>query len=228
MLKLLADAGVIPNNACMHSTRSRVHALTHAHAYTRTHMQRLYGKLDADSELPEVEDIEQIMAATIKQTAHEPDQGAAEDQLKPPALQPPPQVSFAEKTPAREGDDEGLDQAKAVSDVERRQMLRTERRKRMADREAARGVTRGGVTFADAPSFDDTAATTDACEEEISEDAEANLLSRTAPGALVDKPQLFLLVVEFSELTSLSLSLSTSLPPPLLVFLRYLSLHALT
>jgi hypothetical protein len=88
MLKLLADAGVIPNNACMHSTRSRVHALTHAHAYTRTHMQRLYGKLDADSELPEVEDIEQIMAATIKQTAHEPDQGAAEDQLKPPALQP--------------------------------------------------------------------------------------------------------------------------------------------
>jgi hypothetical protein len=107
-------------------------------------------------------------------------------------------------------------------------MLRTERRKRMADREAARGVTRGGVTFADAPSFDDTAATTDACEEEISEDAEANLLSRTAPGALVDKPQLFLLVVEFSELTSLSLSLSTSLPPPLLVFLRYLSLHALT
>eukprot|EP00802_Teleaulax_amphioxeia_P004570 Tamp_04574.p1 GENE.Tamp_04574~~Tamp_04574.p1 ORF type:complete len:227 (+),score=45.05 Tamp_04574:2522-3202(+) len=173
----------LPKNA-----RSKQHLLSRIHTIEST-LQRLYGKLDADSELPEVEDIEQIMAATIKQTAHEPDQGAAEDQLKPPALQPPPQVSFAEKTPAREGDDEGLDQAKAVSDVERRQMLRTESRKRMADREAARGVTRGGVTFADAPSFDDTAATTDTCEEEISEDAEANLLSRTAPGRSWDQGQ---------------------------------------
>ena len=45
------------------------------------------------------------MAATIKQTTHEPDQGAAEDMIKPAALQPPLEVSFAEKAPFREEDD---------------------------------------------------------------------------------------------------------------------------
>ena len=96
-------------------------------------------------------------------------------------------------------------------------MLRTERRKRMADREAARGVTRGAASRLQMrrPLMTLLLPLTPV-RREISEDAEANLLSRTAPGALVDKPQLFLLVVEFSELTSLSLSLSlsTSLSPP--------------
>ena len=173
---------------------SLVHELTYVHTlagagagtHTNLHTQRLYGKLDADSELPEVEDIEAIMAATIKQTTHEPDQGAAEDQLKPSALKPPPHVTFAEKVPAREGDDEGVGgEAKAVSDGQRREMLRTERRKRMADREAARGMTHGGVTFSDQPSFDDTFGATDSYEGDFSGDSEANPLSRTAPGALV-------------------------------------------
>jgi hypothetical protein len=167
--------------------RSHVHVRgrghKHMNTHTHLHMQRLYGKLDADSELPEVEDIEAIMAATIKQTTHEPDQGAAEDQLRPPALKPP-QVTFAEKAPAREGEDEGVGaEAKAVSDGQRRDMLRTERRKRMADREAARGLTHGGVTFADKPSVDDTFGATDSYEGDFSGDSEAKPLSRTTPGS---------------------------------------------
>ena len=88
----------------MVTQRSKQHLLSRIHTIEST-LQRLYGKLDADTELPEVEDIEKIMAATIKQTTHEPDQGAAEDMLKPAAFQPPPQVTFAEKTPFREGDE---------------------------------------------------------------------------------------------------------------------------
>ena len=86
-----------------------------------------------------------VVQATIKQTAHEPDQGAAEDMIKkPPALQPPPEVSYPEKPPAREGDDDGMEavgaEARVVSDAERREQLRAERRKRMAARDAKRAA----------------------------------------------------------------------------------------
>jgi hypothetical protein len=134
----------LPKNA-----RSKQHLLSRIHTIEST-LQRLYGKLDADTELPEVEDIEKIMAATIKQTTHEPDQGAAEDMLKKPAaLQPPPEESFPEKKPAREGDDDGMEavgvEARVVTDAERREQLRAERRKRMAAREAKRAAGDGQV-----------------------------------------------------------------------------------
>ena len=77
----------LPKNA-----RSKQHLLSRIHTIEST-LQRLYGKLDADAELPDVEDIEKIMAATIKQTTYEPDQNEDSHELKNPALQPPPSMT---------------------------------------------------------------------------------------------------------------------------------------
>jgi len=133
------------------------------------------------------------MAATIKQTTHEPDQGAAEDMLKKPAaLQPPPEESFPEKTPAREGDDDGMEavgvEAPVVTDAERREQLRIERRKRMAAREAKRaaGEGQGGVSFAEDVKDEDNlfpgAPSTGAYDNSLASTARSLDPSLTEPG----------------------------------------------
>lgn len=74
---------------------------------------------------------------------------------KPQALQPPPEVTFPEKAPAREGDDDGMEavgaEARVVTDAERREQLRAERRKRMAARDAKRAA--GETQVAPAPAL---------------------------------------------------------------------------
>lgn len=177
----------LPKNA-----RSKQHLLSRIHSIEST-LQRLYGKLDADAELPDVEDIEKIMAATIKQTTYEPDQNEDSHELKNPALLPPPSMT-AQNEPFGSDEEDEMNPEKEmgeecgnVSDLARREQVRQERRKRMADREATRGGSKGsgvkgGVTFAD------TAETNCDAHSAFEDDniAESrNPLLRTAPAGML-------------------------------------------
>ncbi|KAJ1495500.1 hypothetical protein T484DRAFT_3460346 [Baffinella frigidus] len=140
----------LPKNA-----KNKQHLLSRIHTIEST-LQRLYGKLEADSELPDIESIEQIMASTIKQSVYSADPGGAAATTRSqvmsdtgeggsplrvsiPVTPAKPGVSFDdgggdEETGGGEEGDEGL----PLDDQERRMVLRAARRKKMEERERAR------------------------------------------------------------------------------------------
>eukprot|EP00960_Hanusia_phi_P033776 750635-Hanusia_phi.AAC.4 len=155
----------LPKNA-----KTKQHLLHRIHTIEST-LQRLYGKLDADTELPEIADIEQIMSATIKQTVHAPDPGAVESSFSPAKIrkgkeeEEEGQDSFV--LPNREDEYEtAKDGFEVDSNATQREKVRAERRKRMEEREKNR-----------------TMSLTQKSLDQIQED-EAVDLSRTAPAKL--------------------------------------------
>ena len=151
----------LPKNA-----KNKQHLLSRIHTIEST-LQRLYGKLETDNELPDIESIESIMSNTIKQSVYQQDPGV---QMDPPrgtaAAAQAPVAAGGKAAPSpikgmggssanlgggydddgaedhhEEGEEEGEEGEEGgggVNDVERRAQLRAERRKRMEERERER------------------------------------------------------------------------------------------
>jgi len=136
----------LPKNA-----KNKQHLLSRIHTIEST-LQRLYGKLEADSELPDIESIEQIMASTIKQSVYATDTGGAAQRsqlgdtgmsetgsplrVAVPETPVKPGVSFGDDVGGGADEDEG--EGLPLDDAERRTVLRAERRRRMEERERER------------------------------------------------------------------------------------------
>eukprot|EP00960_Hanusia_phi_P062950 765309-Hanusia_phi.AAC.5 len=127
------------------SAKNKQHLLSRIHTIEST-LQRLYGKLEADTELPDIDSIEQIMSATIKQTVYTSDR--PDEEYRPPAtkkeqeleahaVQPQRTEKMAEEASGVQGWKDSQD-APGPDEQERKLQLRLERRKRMEDRERFR------------------------------------------------------------------------------------------
>ena len=128
------------------SAKNKQHLLSRIHTIEST-LQRLYGKLEVDSELPDIESIEQIMSNTIKQAVYSQDAGLVEDgkfvregsghaDYVNGAKAHTPSVMITDQEDHEVSS--GVDEVEKGEDLERRNQLRAERRKRMEERERIR------------------------------------------------------------------------------------------
>ena len=127
----------LPKNA-----KNKQHLLSRIHTIEST-LQRLYGKLEVDSELPDIESIEQIMSSTIKQAVYT--QEADVHKEKPTQRDDGRDVSTVPEQKSDSMVTESFDDGDGIGDgmdpgddAERRAQLRAERRKRMEERERIR------------------------------------------------------------------------------------------
>jgi len=130
------------------NSKNKQHLLSRIHTIEST-LQRLYGKLEVDSELPDIESIEQLMSSTIKQTVYSQDQGIDEEGNTTEENQ---KLNFSLDADTKHlGTDlnDGIDpnaqgpESMGGDDAERRELLRAERRKRMEERDRNRSEKEG-------------------------------------------------------------------------------------
>jgi hypothetical protein len=130
------------------NSKNKQHLLSRIHTIEST-LQRLYGKLEVDSELPDIESIEQLMSSTIKQTVYSQDQGideegnAKEENQKLKISSDPVSKDLASDANDRVDPNAQGQESMGGDDAERRELLRAERRKRMEERDRNRSEKEG-------------------------------------------------------------------------------------